>query len=84
MLVGRLPVAEAFFQKVMAAKNEDDIWRLVSGFPHLNDSLASLRTHITLRRMGPHRRWAPHVSRFSLRLMGLAHYRAVDSAPGAE
>lgn len=86
VLVGRLSVAEAFFLQVMASSDDDDIWQVISGFPELTDELAPLRAHVTLRRVAPYRRWAPRVSRFSLRLMAVVptEDRAFESAPRAD
>jgi hypothetical protein len=67
VLVGRPSWAVEFFAQIEESENSDDIWNLLSKFHDASDSISKLQNDILITSVGPYRRWAPRVARFSFR-----------------
>ena len=65
ILVGRPARTNEVFERLRAASETDDVWEVLGEFTDLHESLATVRSHIEVTHVGPYRRWAPRVARFS-------------------
>ena len=69
ILVGRPALAESVFRSIMASADDAEIWQVLMPYQDLLDDLAPVRQRITVIRARAYRRWAPRVSRYSLRFI---------------